>query len=557
MKNIINICIAFLTVTMFAACESLTEINENPNGVSPIKGNLNLMLPGIITKTSYEYFDVEDSYTGGLMQHMQKDGWFTEYNSYLWYARDWNSWYEILTNVQLLIENSEEENLPFHEGIGYLYRGLIFGNITDLWGEAPYSEALEGETGIVQPKFDAQEEIYRGVLEDLEKAAELFDQNNTVGMINANDILFQGDIQKWHQYANTLRLRYAMRLSEKLPDLTEQVVSSVFSSDVFMKDVGDDANVEFLGNTKDDSWSIALKYDSEEGSNFRRRKPAQTLIDKLRDLNDPRLFVWVDSVHVQWVEDNTLGVKYEDFVRKDGAQQSYLSMSDAEYKEEINKGHKFTRRFNPNSITLDTSLYVGLPTALSTPSAHNENPTPGQSVQNQHVSQLAEIYREASGGILKRRMATSAETYFCLAEAALKGWIQESVETLFKKAIENSFGTWEIPDEYDSYISSINTNNLTLEDIMEQKWISGWTNSVETWMDYRRLGLPDLQTGPDADEAALPIRFIYGDKELAGNKKNIDESIDRGLEETAYSKVRGKNSQWSKPWLLQGTGKPW
>jgi hypothetical protein len=75
-------------------------------------------------------------------------------------------------------------------------------------------------------------------------------------------------------------------------------------------------------------------------------------------------------------------------------------------------------------------------------------------------------------------------------------------------------------------------------------------------MDYRRTGLPALQTGPASPEPVLPVRFIYSDDETLRNEANADEAIGR-LEETDYSNLRGANSQWSKPWIIQGTGKPW
>jgi hypothetical protein len=92
--------------------------------------------------------------------------------------------------------------------------------------------------------------------------------------------------------------------------------------------------------------------------------------------------------------------------------------------------------------------------------------------------------------------------------------------------------------------------------VIEQKWIASWSSATESWMDYRRTGLPALQTGPASPEPVLPVRFIYSDDETLRNESNANEAIDR-LEETDYSNLRGANSQWSKPWIIQGTGKPW
>jgi hypothetical protein len=91
---------------------------------------------------------------------------------------------------------------------------------------------------------------------------------------------------------------------------------------------------------------------------------------------------------------------------------------------------------------------------------------------------------------------------------------------------------------------------------MEQKWIASWTAATEAWFDYRRTGLPALTAGPAAKRQALPLRFYYMQDEIRINAKNATAAMDK-LEITNYSQADGKNSAWSKPWLLIGTSKPY
>jgi hypothetical protein len=63
---------------------------------------------------------------------------------------------------------------------------------------------------------------------------------------------------------------------------------------------------------------------------------------------------------------------------------------------------------------------VGLPTGLIQPDSYNFNPTEGQTLENQHVSQLALKYREQKGEFLEAQLISAAESHFILAEAALK-----------------------------------------------------------------------------------------------------------------------------------------
>ncbi|MFZ4261559.1 SusD/RagB family nutrient-binding outer membrane lipoprotein [Sphingobacterium sp. HJSM2_6] len=551
--------IATCGLMTFTGCsDQLTEININPNGVDPSRANANLILPGVLSTMSANYASLDNGVMAGLVQHMQEDGWFTSFNHYTWDARDWGDWFDVLRNNDLLIKSSIQNSLPMHEGMGYVIRAFAFGNITDLWGDAPYSEALRANENIIQPKYDNQELIYRGILDDLQKASSLFQNNSNEGVIPANDLIYQGDINKWHRLANTLLLRYAMRLSQKLPDVAAPLIKKVYDSGIYIQQDNQDAVVNYLGNTSGDSWFLAKQFDAD-GSVFRRRKIAKTIMDKLKVTNDPRMTVWIDPVHCQWVEDLTLPVKNDEFVRKNGVLQTYKSLTDEQYITEINAGNKFTRRYNPTLLgsKLDTGLYVGVPVGVQVPDATNMNPTPGQIVQNQHVSQLSKIYRQTTGPLLKRRIASASETYFILAEAAQRGWITANAENMFNEGIKASLTTWNIADKYNTFIARANVKyNGTLERIIEQKWIASWNCSTEAWMDFRRTGFPQLVAGPASSEPVLPVRFIYGNNEINANKENVSAAIE-ALEETSHSKLRGKNSQWSKPWLLQGTNKPW
>lgn len=561
MKKIFNRYISILLVTLtFSGCsDELTELNQNPNGVDPSKANVNILLPGILSKVSGYYAELDHSVSSGVVQHMQEDGWFNSYNHYSWTNRDWNIWYDVLKDNDLLIKTAVTSSFPMHEGIGYVVKAFAFGNVTDLWGDAPYSEALKAGENVIQPVYDSQEVIYKGILEDLRKAADIFKSNTNTGIISSHDLIYQGNIAKWHKLANSLTLRYAMRLSEKLPDLAKTYIQAVYQDGIYIDATNDDATVSFLGAASANSWYMASQFDSEGGTGFLRRKVANTLLNRLKSLNDPRMTVWVAPVHCQWVEDLSLNVAAEDFVRKDGIPQAVVSYTDAFYIAEIAKGHKFTRRYNPNIFgsKLDTGLYVGLPAGSRTPDYWNNNPTPGQVVQNQHVSQLTAMYKAASGDMLKRRISSAAETLFILSEAAQRGWISANAESLYNAAIRQSLQTWGKAASYDAYIAQATVKyNGTLERIIEQKWIASWNSSTEAWMDYRRTGLPVLQAGPASDEPVLPLRFIYGNAELLANENQVNTAIER-LEETIHSLARGKNSQWAKPWIVQGTNKPW
>lgn len=549
-------------MVLFSSCEEhLAEMNVNPNGVNPAAANPNMIMPTVMTGAAINYLNLGYGNIAGVVQHTQKDGWYSDHNSYDWGPQDWSGWYDLLRNNEFLYQRAIELNYPFHQGVALTMKSFMFGMVTDLWGDAPYTQALQGDEGtneFLSPAFDSQEVIYTGIIEDLKAASALFATGDNTGYISDYDVYYNGNTELWQKFANSLLLRYYMRISEKMPEVAQAGVESIYNSGVYIQDASEDAVMSYLGASAADSWPTATAFDA--GSNFRRLKPAQTLLQTLMEYDDPRLSVWFAPVHVRWVADPALPTAVDEFIRKNGEiQQGVRSLTDAEYLVQKAAGHVFTRHFNPNLFTmeLDTSAYVGLPVGMLRPDTYNFNPTEGQTLENQHVSQLSPAYREPSGDLLKARLISAAEVHFILAEAALKGWSVGSAEMQYNAGVENSLKTWGVGDQYASYIQEEGVAyNGTLGQIMEQKWIASWTAATEAWFDFRRTGYPALLPGPASPEPVLPVRFNYGDNELNFNAANVGEAIGR-LEVTPYSGLRGSNSPWSKPWIIIGTGKPW
>jgi len=561
MLKLISKSVLVLAIVVASSCDDrLSEINQNPNGIDPASANPNLVMPEVMNNAARSYLELGYGDVAGVVQHIQHDGWFDGVNHYNWGPQDWSGWYNMLRNNEFMYKRSVELNYKFHQGVALTMRSFIFGTITDLWGDAPYTAAVKGDVSneFLAPAFDSQEVIYKGIIADLKAASALFATKDATGYTTGYDIFYSGNPTSWQKFANTLLLRYYMRVSDKMPAEAKAGIEAIYASGVYIKTPSEDATMSYIGATAGNSWPGATAFDLEQ-SNFRRKKPAQTLMSTLLTNNDPRLKVWFSPVHVRWVADETLTTDVDKFIRKDGVLQNVSYLSDQVLLAEVKKGAKFTRHYNPKLYTgtLDTNEYVGVPPGLRQPDYYNNNPTPGQTVQNQHVSQLAEIYRGSSGGLLRARLASSAETAFILAEAAQKGWAVGTAATHYNAGVKNSLETWGVGSQYDAYIAKPGVAyNNTLERIMEQKWISNWTMATEAWFDYRRTGLPAFKAGQASAEPVLPVRFNYGDNEVNFNRTNADAAINK-LETTKHSGLRGKNSQWSKPWLVQGTNKPW
>lgn len=559
MKNLLNIrktLVIILGLCVVAACdEKLTEMNINPNGVDPATANPNLLMPSVLAPAAQTYLGLGFGDMAGTVQHTQKNGWYSGHNHYDWAARDWSGWYGIQRTNALLEQRAIELENEFFEGVALTMKSFIFGNVADLWGDAPYTNAVKGNEGggeFEYPAFDSQETIYLGIIEDLKRAASLFASSDGEGVTPSADLYYRGDPEKWQRFANSLLLRYYMRISEKRPDVAKPGIEAVYNSGMYIQSPDQDATLDYTGGAND-VWPS--QYTSVDA--FTRWQAAATLIEQMTSTNDPRISVWFDPVAVQWVADPNLATDVEDFIRADGEPLPVETYSYLEFQEM--RDIKFTRRYNPNAVSYDDDLYVGLPPGLTIPESYNGNPDPGQGTRNQHVSQLAPIYATAGapGDILKARIISAAEVGFILAEAALKGYAVGSAEEHYNDAIQHSLETWGKGDEYSTFITEPGVAfEGTIEQVITQKWVASWTAATEAWMDYRRTGIPDLQAGPAAAQPVVAVRFPYGNDELNNNTSNANTAMSR-LEVTPYSGAVGANSPWSKPWIIQGTGEPW
>jgi hypothetical protein len=547
MKNLLymkNSLVLFLLITIFS-CQDLTELNQNPNGINPETANPNLVLSTVLTETGKLNANLGYQDMAGVMQHTQKDGWSGAHNSYEWGgSQSWTPYYDILRNNQYVYNRALDLKWELNQGISLVMKSMIFGLIADLWGDAPYSAALKGAEGGAAntfPLFDSQEAIYNGILADLDKANTLLSKSaaeytSTPGV---SDVYYQGNPVKWRKLANSLALRYFMRISAKKPDVAKAGIEKIMANPTqfpLILAIGDDATMGFAGNSNDDSWPANAVYDAS-ASNYRRIKMAATFVNKLLELKDPRIAVWANKVQIPLVVDANLP-KGTDRIESG--------------KRLLSPDKVVGRDVNTNQD------YVGLPTAIIGGASYNLSPTAEQGANNPHVSWLNDIYKQAKGPLLRSRLVTTAEVRFILAEAALNGWsVAGDAKTHYLAGVKASFDTWGTAAGYATYITNKGVAyEGTLSQIIEQKWISSWTSATEAWLDYRRTGLPALTVGPAAIRKVLPVRFYYMLDERNLNKVNTEAAMSK-LESTIYTEADGKNSAWSKPWVLQGTGKPW
>ena len=546
------IILIFVMGLSFSSCKDLDEVNVNPNGVDPKVADLNLLLPTVETGIGQAVVNLGFGDIAGVMQHTQKDGWSGSHNDYDWDNQGWNwsGYYGILRNDVAYYQKAVEGGYDFHKGVALVLKAYAFGMITDIWGDAPYQDALKAEYGseYFKPKYDEQKDIYDWILADLDTANLLLSKGpGSYKNINPKeDLIYGGDVTKWRKFANSLALRYYMRLSAKEPDIAEAGIKKIVSDPAsypLILSAEDDANIDYVGSSPYDSWPSNTVFDKSTSGRYWRLKMCSTLVDTLQSLNDPRLGVWADKVTIPLVLVPGNGID-EIVTLQDGSQERHISQDIVDaYEAHWGVGVDF----DPD--------YVGIPPSIFAAPQYNLNPNLEQGVFNPHCSQLNSMYKKTNGTLLLMRLMSAAEVNLVLAEAGAYGWIS-GAETYFKEGIKQSMVAWGVEDKYDSYVSAVVYDGV--RSIIQQKWIASWTAAAEAWFDYRRTGYPELKTGESAKRKALPLRGYYNyDNEISMNEKNAKAAIDK-LEPTQYigSDVTN-NSAWSKMWVLQGTGKPY
>lgn len=540
-----KIIIGVLVSLLLASCIDLTETNENPNEITNVGGFLHLST--VLSNTARTYH--AENFSGielvTAMQYIQVLNKVGECN-YIWGIKGWTGYYDILRNNQAMYESAEAGDNNFYKGIGLVMKSFMFGYMTDLWGDLPYTEALKGNEGLYAPPFDAQETIYNGILADLELAnEELAKPMPSYTATEADyDLAYGGDITKWRKMANSLALRYYMRLSAKVPDKAKAGIEKIMGNPEMYPVFGSNADIcqiAYPGQNSWDSWMGGPLNWTDNGNTFRNRKPCSTFLDKLKALNDPRLPVWFTPVEVQIVVEQPPYTYPEEDITVDGKRYVH---DDAEI---LAGGLNW----------YSESLYVGLPHNVTNRFFQNLT-NMNEDARNVSVSYLAPMYNRNSNELVQAVLMSYAEVCFILAEAAQKGWnVGGSAEAYYTKGVKASLDYYKVGEGFESYIQQPGTvYDGTLQRIIEQKWISQFL-LPESWFDYRRTALPalpiDYPTG--ALYPAIPVRFKYPREESRNNTKHYDEAI-RRLEETSYSDL-GYDDHYSKPWLLQGTGKPW
>jgi hypothetical protein len=484
--NMKKYAMALTSLLMFGCTGDFEEVNTNPN--NPLATTPNVLLPGlerdIMNSVLNETWNI-----GNIVIQQTAKNQFVNEDRYLWGERNtiWDAVYDNLRDVNNILIQAEATNQPSYRGVGLVLKSWMFSLVTDAYGDVPYSQALSGKDGVIFPAYDTQESIYTGILNDLEQA-------NTIlsTAVNVNgDLIYGGDVKKWRKLANSLRLRYLMRISDRRDvsiDMSE-IINDPVNNPIF------ESNEEHAVYTYLESAPNQFPLFSTRIGSFNEFRASKTMVDFLENLSDPRLKV-------------------------------------------------FFRPTPTTEITADVSddKYDGIPNGLDDVEAQKYNG--GQQFQ----ARIGSLFYEQANSLKGRQVAkgvvmTYAELQFILAEAREKGLITTvTAEEYYLKGINASFEFYGlIPDPgyfIQNEVAYTGTQDERLEKIGNQKWAASYFQGLEAWFDWRRTGFPVLLPAvDDQNDGRIPVRFIYPRIEQSLNSDNRSAALARQGADDINSRV--------------------
>ena len=201
---------------LLSCTKDFKELNTDPNRIDQISPGT-LLNPIIYEVASFNMHESDDI-TFDLMQVMlpfpSVSGGLHRYEvSENIGNGTWNTYYRWIKNVKEMYAASVKAEDPNYQAIALTLNAWIYSNLTDCFGDIPMDEAASGDEGVLQPRFNKQQDIYPRLLADLDSANKLF--NTSKPMIYGTDILFSNSVSKWKKFCNSLHLRLLLRLSKK------------------------------------------------------------------------------------------------------------------------------------------------------------------------------------------------------------------------------------------------------------------------------------------------------------------------------------------------------
>lgn len=488
----ITVAVAAAAFSATACQTDLTSLNNNPN--SPTSAPASALFTNAVTSSVGRWVGAGQlSGTELFAQHLAQvqyveedrgrlrtetiDGWFR--SAYIGELEDFDKVAAI----------GKANSSPNTSGPAIVMQSWVFQNMTDFWGDIPYSEALKGDLGgSLKPKYDPQKDIYYGLLKSLTDASASMKTGSTDPALGSGDPIYKSDMSKWLKLSNSLRARMAMRISKADAAKAATELTAAFAGPGGVMTSNDDnAKLAWPGDgIFDNPWSATFSTRDDH-------RVSKTLLDTLNALGDPRVKIFAQPTKA------------------------------------------------------DPTKYVGLQNGLdnvtvtpffNTTSRVGEIFYPGSTVYG--------TFGTSAGKQTPTYIMTYAEVEFLKAEAAERGLGgQTGAAGHYNAGVRASILQWGGSDaDADAYLAKPGVAYVAgatgLKQIGLQKWISMFAQGNEAWAEWRRTGNPaSVKMGPKAypDVPEIPRRILYPSNEQTVNAASLSDAITRQGADTYLTRI--------------------
>ncbi len=471
-----------LAALSISSCKKFLDVNTNPNVAQGLTAKT--LLPGAELYVGTSLGVEMQIYGSFWAQYWTQSPGASQYHILDQYnpgqdefSTSWRNLYAAGENFFQLYKLADSAKLKQYMAISLLMKAYTFQAITDGWGDAPFTQALKGQyadSNIINPKYDSQRVIYRGILACIDSANKMISTSDPLAP-GSDDLIYGGNMAKWKKFSNTLKLKIYMRMSAIDSTTAKAGIAALYASNAAFIGVGDDAYIGYGYNSANKSPLYAEEVALGSVQNL---VASSTCVDSMLSNNDPRINVFYEQA-------SAVGT----FV---GIPQGYYQTSYASGTFSIPNIYVAGDAADPGS----TNTPVNLLTSYESLFLQAEVAARGWATPGQDATLFA--------------AAISANfNYYSSALSATTGVTGGAACTAYMAG----GGYW-------TNYPAAGTIAQKLSYIITQKWFSMCGNQgFEAWCEWRRTGYPNFLQYSQSSLIGnnFPKRFLYPTTESTTN----------------------------------------
>lgn len=482
MKKILNYTFAIILAgVVLISCDDFLDINTDPTRLKDAQ--LTQVIAAAESNLAFSMGSDVFLYSSIFSQQAAGQGVSAaqtrEYDKYILTNTDVNNAFSSFYATTLADLNYAKglalaQGNPQHAGMVKVMEAFAYSILVDAWGSVPYTQAMEVKN--VQPVYNDSKEIYDSLFLVLDDAVANLGQANFLTP-GAEDLIYGGDVSKWIKLANTLKLRLALHYAKD--DNGATLAQVINAGGPFIASNADNFQMTFenITNRQNPIHQFELsRSDYYAASDF--------MVNLMKGKSDPRLTTYFTSFPYSTVPALTA------------------------YKGTI-----------PGDVATTPYSRVGTYIRGAIVSDNGVRTTSGG------LTATSITYT----GAAPLRMMTFAEYNFIRAEAALVYNIGTPADaaTFFKAGVDGALANAGITGtSAATYSTAATSGALSLQKIIEEKYVANFGVAMEPWTDWRRTGFPVLTTSPIAivnGNTTIPRILVYPLSEQQTNLANVPE----------------------------------